>query len=454
MYSNPIYKNSPAWLQSTLLSLRSYARGALREGAAFRRELNDVQKTQWLSANELQALQLVRVQKVVSHAAAHVPYYRDAFKAAGFTPANLVTLDDIKKVPLLTKRQAFDAGDRMLAEGMVGPRFTNSTSGTTGMSMKVVRDLHSINRENAFNWRQSIWAGAQPGVKRLWLRGDAIVPASDRAAPFWRFNKADNTLMMSAYHLSERNADAYIKALEEFDPVFGMAYPSPIVLLARHMLNTGRTYRGKSLKGFVTSSETVTDEHRRVIEAAFGCKVFDQYCSAERVTFIGTCEHGNYHVNSDYGLTELIPQPDGTCEVVGTSFDNMLMPWIRYRLGDAVVAADPKYQCPCGRAFPVVEQIVGRVEDYVLTPDGRHVFMMSNMLDAIPHLLEGQVRQDSPEEVTILVVPAPGKTVDVADAVKRAREQLGDGLRIKVETVASIPRTSNGKLRVVVRGFK
>jgi phenylacetate-CoA ligase len=402
----------------------------------------------------LHALQLERLQKVVCHAAQHVPHYRDAFKAAGFSPADLVTLEDIKKIPLLTKRQAFDAGDRMLAQGVIGPRFTNSTSGTTGMSMKVVRDLHSINRESAFNWRQSIWAGGKLGDRRVWLRGDAIVPSMDKSGPFWRFNKADNTLMMSAYHLSERNADAYITALEEFDPVFGMAYPSPVVLLARHLLNTGRAYRGKSLRGFVTSSETVTDEHRRLVEAAFGCKVFDQYCSAERVTFIGTCEHGNYHVNSDYGLTELVPQPDGTCEVVGTSFDNMLMPWIRYRLGDSVVPADPQYRCPCGRAFPVVKQIVGRIEDYVLTPDGRRVFMMSNMLDAIPHVLEGQIRQDTPEEVVISVVPALGKTVDVADTIKRAREQLGDGLRIRVQTVASIPRTSNGKLRVVVRGFK
>jgi phenylacetate-CoA ligase len=454
MYSHPIYQRSPAWLQNAMLSARGYARGSLREGPAFRRELNDVLRSQWLGKEETQQLQLARLQRIVQHAAAHVPYYRESFSAAGFNPDQLLTLEDVQRIPILTKRDAFDAGEQMLADNISGPRFSNSTSGTTGMSMKVVRDLHSINRENAFIWRQGIWAGGKPGDRRVWIRGDQIVPSNVRTPPFWRYSRADKMMMMSSYHLSEQSAESYVCALEDFDPVFGMAYPSPVLLLARYMVSAGRKYRGKSLRGFVTSSETVTDEHRRLVEEAFGCKIFDQYGSAERVTFIGTCEHGNYHVNSDYGLTELIPQEDGTCEVVGTSFDNFLMPWIRYRLGDSVVPADPLYSCPCGRVFPVVEKIVGRVEDYVLTPDGRHVFMMSNMLDAIPNLLEGQVRQDTPEEVTILVVPVPGKPFDDEDTKNKAREQLGDGLRIKVEHVASIPRTANGKLRVVVRAFK
>lgn len=451
MYSLPVYKRSPVWLQNMMLSARGYARRTLREGSAFRRELEEVERTQWLGHEAMRRQQLERLQKVVRHAALHVPYYRESFAAAGFSPDQLVSLEDVQRIPVLTKRNAFDAGERMLAENTSGPRFSNSTSGTTGMSMKVQRDLQSINRENAFVWRQCIWAGGRPGDRRVWIRGDKIVPADVKAPPFWRYSKADNMLMMSSYHLSEQSAEHYIRALEEFDPVFGMVYPSAVLLLARYMVNAGRMYRGKSLRGFMTSSETVTDEHRRLVQEAFGCRIFDWYGSAERVTAIGNCEHGNYHVISDYGFTELVPQDDGACEVIGTSFDNFLMPWIRYRLGDSIVPADPDFVCPCGRAFPVVKQVVGRVEDYVLMPDGRHVFMMSNALDHIPNLLEGQVRQDSADEVQILIVPAPGTQIDKAASVAAAKAQLGEGLRITVREVAEIPRTSNGKLRVVVR---
>lgn len=454
MYSNPIYLRSPVWLQNGLLSARACVRGALREGNAFRRELKDVMNSQWLDAKALQRLQLERLQRTVSHAAAHVPYYRESFAAAGFSPNDLVTLDDVWRIPILSKREVFDAGDRLLADNVFGPRIRNSTGGTTGMSMGVVRDLHSITREQAFIWRQLAWIGVKPGERRAWIRNDRIVPSTTTKPPFWRFSRPDNMLMMSSYHLSEHSVESYIEALEAFDPVVGMAYPSPLLLMARYMIGAGRPYRGKSLRGFFTSSETVTDEHRRLVENAFGCRIFDQYGSTERVTFIGTCERGNYHVNSDYAFTELVPQEDGTCEVVGTSFDNRVMPWIRYRLGDSVVPADPGYVCPCGRAFPVVEKIVGRICDYLLTPDGRHVFMISNVLDHIPNMLEAQIRQESALDVRILVVPLPGTKFDVADAITKARSQLGDGMRIRVEQVARVPRTANGKLRVVVRDFQ
>lgn len=451
MYSSSVYKHGPVWLQNVMLSARAVARRILREGSAFRRELAEVENTQSLSREELARLQLERLQKVVRHAALHVPYYRESFLTCGFSPDQLASLEDLQRIPILTKRNAFDAGERMLAENVKGPRFTNSTSGTTGMSMTVVRDLHSINRENAFIWRQCSWAGGTLGDRRVWIRGDQIVPSRVNEPPFWRYNWADNMMMMSSYHLSEKNADLYLEALEKYDPVFAMTYPSPMLLLARYMTSIGREYRGKKLKGIITSSETLMGEHRRLIEGAFGCRVFDQYGSAERVTFIGTCEHGNYHINTDYGLTELLPLEDGTCEVVGTSFDNYLMPWIRYRLGDSVVPADPKYVCPCGRAFPVVDKIVGRVEDYVLAPDGRHIFMVSNILDAIPNILEGQVRQESPEDVSFLVVKMPGTQLDEQLLMRRAHDQLGDSFRINIELVTHIPRTANGKLRVVVR---
>jgi len=217
------------------------------------------------------------------------------------------------------------------------------------------------------------------------------------------------------------------------------------------MLGAGRRYRGRSLRGFVTSSETITAEQKRLVAEAFGCPVFDWYGSSERVSAIGTCEQGQYHVISDYGFTELAPQGDGTCAVFGTAFDNFLMPWIRYELGDSIVPAHPDARCACGRVFPLVEQINGRVEDYILAADGRHVFMLSNTIDAIPNLLEGQVRQDTPDEVKILIVPVAGKQIDAAMVIGLARQQLGDSMRITVEHVAAIPRTQNGKFRTVVR---
>lgn len=450
LYNHPIYKNSPVWVQNALISGRAYVRQVLRE-RGLNRELDDVLKSQWLGQEAMARLQLDRLQKVVRHAAAHVPYYRESFEEAGFRPDQLVSLEDMQRIPILTKSSARKACGRLLAENASGPRFSTSTSGTTGEPMTVRRDLRAINRENAFILRQYQWAGAKPSDRRVWLRGEDIVSADVKAPPFWRYSKSDTTLMMSSYHLSESRAESYIQAIEAFDPVFGMAYPSPLVFLARYMVSQGRKYRGKSLRGFITSSETLTPEQRKVVCDAFNCRVFDWYGSSERVTAIGTCEHGTYHILSDYGFTELVPQGDGTCSVVGTAFDNHLMPWIRFELGDSIVPADPSNSCPCGRNFPLVERIVGRAEPYVIAADGRHVFMMSNAIDGVPNLLAGQVRQEAHGEIKFLVVAARGTSIDKAQIIASARRLLGEGTRITVEEVTAIPLTSSGKQLPVVR---
>lgn len=453
IYTALYYTGSPVWMQEAMLALRGWARGSLREGPTFRRELAEVARTQWLDEAAMRALQLDRLRRTLQHAFDHVPFYRDRMRAAGLAPGDLRSLDDLRRLPELSKRDVFDAGGRLLSQVHRGPRFKGSTSGTTGMSMTGWRDLYAINRENAFVWRQMGWAGLKSGDRRVWLRGDKVVPAAQKVPPFWRHNRAEHLLMMSSYHLSEATALSYIEAMESYDPVMLQGYPSAVLLMARYLVSKGRRYRGSKLRSVFTSSETVTDEHRRLVQEAFGVRIFDWYGCFERMVAIGTCEHGRYHLMSDYSFTELHPQTDGTCEVVGTSFDNPLMPWIRYRLGDAIVPAPQGTRCDCGRVFPVIDHIVGRIEDYILAPDGRHVFMMSNVLDYLPNLLEGQIRQVSHDEVKLLLVMAPGARLDENGARNAVLAQLGEGMKITIQRVDSIPRTANGKLQVVVRAI-
>jgi phenylacetate-CoA ligase len=452
IYSSPFYVRSPIWAQELMLSTRGWLQATLREGVSFRAELAEVERSQWLEPEALAALQLERVRRTVAHADVHVPFYRERFKAAGFEPGDLKTLSDMQRLPVMSKRDAFEAGQALTSEVHKGPRFEAKTSGTTGMAMSNWRDLHSINRENAFVWRQLLWAGMKLGDRRAWLRGDRVVPAAQTSAPFWRHNRGEKLLMMSAFHLSEATADAYLAELEAVDPAVFMAYPSAVLLLARHLVAKGRRYKGRNLRGMVTSSETISDEQRRLVLEAFGVRMFDWYGASERMTAIGTCEHGSYHVMADYSYTELLPLAGaGACEVVGTTFDNLLMPLIRYRLGDELMPADPAFRCACGRHFPVISHLVGRMDDFVKTPDGRQINMLAEVLDYIPHLLEGQVRQDALDGLTLVLALSPGAPFDEQAAVQSVRSFVGDGMKVKFDFVSAVPRTSNGKLRMVVR---
>jgi phenylacetate-CoA ligase len=130
------------------------------------------------------------------------------------------------------------------------------------------------------------------------------------------------------------------------------------------------------------------------------------------------------------------------------------MPFIRFRIGDAVMPEPAGFQCPCGREFPAIRSIRGRMDDYVVTPDGRQIAMMANMFDGVDYLLEAQIIQDQRDELQVLLVPVRQmKDEDYKDLEHRARLLVGNDMRITYSIVDEIPRTRAGKLRVVVRNI-
>jgi phenylacetate-CoA ligase len=448
MYSSPIYKHAPAFIQSALISSRAWLRKVLRERGRFASFLARIEKTQWLTSPELTSECDASLQAILTHAISHVPHYQNlgiALSRFGGSPQAV-----IEAFPFLDKATVRDAGNTFIANTRCRFLFKGGTSGTTGSPLTLYQDLQAINRENAFIWRQMIWAGYTPGARRAWLRGDLVVPANQTAPPFWRANLAENMLMFSPCHLSEQNAHLYLDALAGFDPVIIQAYPSSISFLAAWLESVGKTYEGSSLKGIVTSSETLEESSRKVIEQRFGCRVFDWYGQTERVAAIGTCEHGNYHVISDYSHVELIPGDDGLHEIVGTGFNNYAMPLIRYRTGD-FVELDKENECLCGRAFPLIKRIVGRGGDFIKLSDGRLIGPLNNILKGIEGILEAQFVQEAHDVIAIRVVPSElFSAVAQQNLQNNIRDRFGSQISVRIVLVQQIERTSRGKLQTVI----
>jgi phenylacetate-CoA ligase len=453
MFSSKLYQGSPAWAQEWMISARAFARGALREGRSFRQSAAELDESQWLDAEALGRLGAARLRRVVQHAAAHVPYYRERFRSLGIDASQLELPRELPRLPLLDKNDVRVAGMLLVADETRRPLISGSTSGTTGSPVWFHQDLAAITRENAFVWRQLAWAGMRRGDRRAWIRGEPVVPPDHVEPPFWRFNRADNMLMMSSLHLSDANAALYLDALEAFDPTVIQAYPSSISYLASWMESHGRPYRGRALKSVVTSSEMFERERRDQVARLFGCKVFDWYGMVERVAAIGMCEHGRYHLLTDYSHVELLPADDGYCEVVGTGFNNQAMPLIRYRCRDLVRLSKATETCACGRAFPLIDEIVGRADDYIKLPDGRRISacLAGNMFRGVPGVLEGQIRQDEPDRLTVLIVPSPGYCEATAQTLQaNARARIGASMHCEVRLVDAIRRSARGKFKAVV----
>ena len=445
------YRHNPIWAQELLISARSSLRSLMREGRAFQGMAAQLQASQWWSERELRDFQARQLRTIVTSAARDVPYYRNRYGTLGLDFDKIEFPEAMARLPTIAKDDVRDGGTALVSRKRRAPLFSGSTSGTTGTPLTLKQDLAAINRENAFIWRQLDWAGVRRGERRAWLRGDMIVPAREREPPYWRLDRAENMLMLSSYHLSDSTACAYLDALAAFDPVVIQAYPSAIGFLATWMLGAGVRYRGRSLRGIVTSSETLAESRRREIASAFACRVFDWYGQLERVAAIGTCEHGRYHLLSDYAFVELLPAGDGLFELVGTGFHNLSMPLIRYRCGDLVRPSAPGQRCACGRSFPLIDQVIGRIDDPVKLTDGRSIGRLDHIFKGLDGILEAQIRQDRRDAVAILVVPGTGFSDRARQTLLRnARERLGDQMALEIRLVDRIPRSANGKFKGVV----
>jgi phenylacetate-CoA ligase len=426
----------PNWTYSLRCSLRSLVREAVRNfwGRTF--------VYPRLAANERSPAQL-RAYVAWRAARMGVPLDGDALDLPRLAPGSaMLTKADVRQLP-----------QRLVRPRRFGSwiRTTIRTSGTSGSPLTIVQAYANLVREEGFVYRQLRWIGYRHGQRRAWIRGDIVCPDRPRDGRYWCRDWIGNMLMMSSYHLSNATIGAYIAELERFDPVVIHAYPSSIGALAAWLNVAGRGYRGRALRGIMTSSETLEADVRAGVERAFGVPVFDWYGQAERVVAIGTCEAGSYHVLTDYGGVGLLATGGGAYELVGTTLNNPAMPLVRYRTGDSVVPHGPDHgACACGRIFPTVARVVGRQERILTLPDGRIVARLDRIFQGHDrHLVEGQVLYRGHGNFVLRVVATDGFTEADAKALAEKFLLRVPGVQVTVDRVAAIPRGPNGKFEFI-----
>jgi len=331
-------------------------------------------------------------------------------------------------------------------------RFEGKTSGTSGMPLKIYRDFNSILWENAFLLRHWDWCGYKRGMPRCLLRGDEVVPIQRKSPPFWIFNRTDNQLILSSRHLSESTADLFVGEIEKLQPYLLQAYPSTVFELAQYL---DRRNISLNIPFVFTSSEVLYPYQRLLISKVFNCRVMDLYGMAERVALATECEHGNLHVNTDYSFVEIVDNDgnptDDFGQVVGTSYHNHLMPLIRYQISD--MAKWRKGICACGRRYPMIESIEGRVGDTIFDVDGKPISqaLITFAFSSLSNIKCTQVAQISNDLIEIRVVPFANASPDLAlSVVANFKEKVCSNVSIKVKICDDIPRTKSVKFKWIV----
>ncbi len=445
-----LYFAAPVWLQNVLLSAYGLHLHHQRYGRVHRETLDFLRRSQWFPRERLEKLQLTALNEVIRGARQTVPLYRERNLPA----ESLRSLDDIATLPFLTKEDLQEDSSIITSESFRTVRLVEvHTGGTTGKPLTIYCNRATLARNYAFFARFREWAGIRAGARVATFAGRTVVPPNQRTPPYWRRNALANTLLFSSYHIAPDTLPTYVERLIAYRPALIDSYPSSIGHIARYLKENGVS--GLRPQAVITSSETLYDSVRTSIEEALGCPVFDHYGAAEMAALVTQCEAGSYHVNPEFGIVEVLRNgapvgPGEWGDLVATGFINPVTPLIRYVTGDTAVQGCG--ECKCGRAFPTLERIEGRLDDIVVAPDGRRIGRLDPIFKSASSLYEARVVQDQVDHVRLEVVLHRPLPHSEEEALRyELTNRLGPSMRVDIVVVASLPRTPAGKFRGVVR---
>lgn len=399
------------------------------------------------SAEELRRDQERRLRRLVRWAAVRSPFYRRWFAESGVDPRSIRSLSDLERLPLLQRRDLAERPEQFRAY----PRrlmWAAHSSGTTGTPVTVYRTQGSSVYELSALERQWGWFGVRPGARRAILRGSQFAAESGGLT---KEVPGNNQMFVSSFHLEPQNLPAILADLRVFGPEVIEAWPSSITLLASLLRDVGERL---PVAAVITSSEVITAAQQALMREVFSGPVVDHYGQTERVAMAGSCDAGGYHVFPDYGIVELLPTGPQRWEIVGTPLHNWGFPLFRYRTGDEVGPA-PEGPCPCGRAFPSLGSIDGRVEDAFTAADGRTIPLPHSLIKNLTGVRETQVAQLAPGRFEFRLVPGPGFDAAAIESLARnnVARFVGPDQTVTFQLMDRLPRGSSGKLKptLVVR---
>jgi phenylacetate-CoA ligase len=447
-----IYKSLPLPLQNAAVSLYGRYWHWLRFGGNYDQIQGGYQQRNQFDRYEWSEYQNKKLKELLSIALEKVHYYQRTWNS---TQKKAALEGDLSSLPLLEKEPLRRNPKDFVREDRLNKRtWVFQTSGSTGTPIASIWTLNEIRNSLAVREvRSANWAGVSFKLPRATFSGRIIEPDPDSKGPFYRYNSAEKQVYFSAFHLRPDTSWQYVNALRQHKIQWMTGYAVSFYLLGKFILEA--QLEVPPIKAIITTSEKLTPEMRGIMSQAFRCPIYEEYSTVENVLFASECEQGCLHVSPDVGIVEIL-RPDGSScepgevgEVVATCLIRNYQPFIRYRLGD-LAAWDPN-PCPCGRTMPVIKEVVGRIEDVVIGPDGRQMVRFHGIFANQPHVVEGQIIQETLKKIRVMIVPSDGfGEEDKLGIIQRVQQRLGVEVEVAVEAVDEIPRSASGKFRAVI----
>lgn len=444
----------------TLLRKQAIKLYDLSMGRAFYKRLEELNRTQWLSRDEILAIQQKKLHALLTYAYQYVPYYRRVFDEVEFKPDDILTdLNAFHIIPTISKsiiNQNFadlTTTDPTRQKDMS----PNHTSGSTGQRLNFLQDNCYRDYVTADVHRHIGWTGWRFGESHAYLWGSSDESISQKALRTRLMDWVLNRFVTNAYALSEASLAAFVEEIQQKRPKVIFGYVSALTQFAEYV--QCNNLRDIKFLGIISSAEVLRAEQRQLIETTFGCRVLDRYGTRE-VGGIG-CEcpeqPGLLHISAENAWVEVLdeagqPAPVGEeGKVVITNFNNYAMPFIRYHTEDLGRLSDTV--CCCGRGLPMMRVVSGRANDMLKTTDGRtiHASALSQMFYSVEGIKQFQIIQKDYEYIVVSLVEEDKLGAEALSFIEnRVKELIGSNTRVEINLLESIPLKLSGKHRYII----
>ncbi|MCK8603938.1 phenylacetate--CoA ligase family protein [Desulfoferrobacter suflitae] len=451
--SRAFYDCSPALFRNIAASGFGVAKNYRRYRGMFRVWLNFFKAAQGWTEEQLHEFQNLQLREMVRKAFQEVPYYQDRFAKLGITAADIRSVQDLAKLPLLEKSDVIEAGTDLISRAWPIRKLRwYPTSGSTGTPLQVPRPYYIEQMEWAF-LHARFYPSDVINSPYSSFTGLELIPPNQSKPPFWVDNWMNRQRMYSIFHMSTRNLPYYIKSLDSRYSHLYIGYPSAMYTIAKFMQERS-FYLHRPPHYILTSSEELQPHYEDALLDAFGSNIRNRYGQNEFVGSITMYDCGHLHYDMDYSILEFLPvgHEDGAilAEVVGTNMHDTAWPLIRYRTGDLVVY-NPDDHCAAGYPGQVIRRIHGRTGRYFELPDGSRITNISVIAKKCTNVKLMQVVQQEIGSILVRVVRAPGySSKDEMNIFQQFRRKIGNSTNIDLEYVTDIERTTSGKFISII----
>ena len=417
-----------------------------------------------MPVNEIKKLQEYKLIRQVRYVYEHVEYYRKLMDEKGVKPEDITSLEDISKLPFLSKndlREAYPYG--MLATDLKNCVRIHSTSGTTGKRVVAFYTQNDVDMWEDCCARAIVAAGGDAGDVVQVAYGYGLFTGGAG------LHGGSHKVGCLTLPMSSGNTNRQIQFMLDLNATILCCTPSSAAYIGERLKEKGYAPGYNSLKAGIFGAEPWTEEMRHDIENSLGIKAYDIYglteSSGPGVAF-ECCEQNGMHINEDHFLAEIIDPdtgevlPEGSKgELVFTSLDKEAFPLIRYRTRDITVLSREK--CSCGRTFIRMHKPMGRSDDMMII---RGVNVFPSQIEAVllnmgyaPNyqILIDRVNNTDTFEIHVEMLPEdfsdkPNIITKKEKKIQSAmKEMLGINPTIRLVAPKSIARSEGKAVRVI-----